>query len=108
MNTFAKSKDGLGISDIVSHKIDTGDHRPIKQQPGRLLLAKREAVEIEIKRMLEQGIIEKSSSSWPSPIVFVEKKDKSICFCCDYRLLNSVTVKDVYQCTKKSMNALTP
>ncbi|MCU7806226.1 MAG: RNA-directed DNA polymerase, partial [Candidatus Thiodiazotropha sp. (ex Lucinoma borealis)] len=94
--TFAKSKNDLGCTDIVKHKIDTGNSRPIKQQPRRLPLAKREMVEAEIKRMLEQGIIEKSSSSWSAPIVLVEKKDKSIRFCCDYRLLNSVTVRDVY------------
>ena len=107
-DTFAKSKDDLGISGVVRHKIDTGDHPPIKQQPRRLPLAKREAVEAEIKRMLTQGIIEPSSSSWSSPIVLVEKKDKSIRFCCDYRLLNSVTVRDVYPIPKidESLDAL--
>ena len=46
--------------------------------------------------MLDRGVIEPSNSPWSSPVLLVTKKDCSILFYVDYRVLNSVTVKDVY------------
>ena len=46
--------------------------------------------------MLAKDVIQPSSSPWASPIVLVGKKDGSICYCIDYRKVNSVTRKDAY------------
>ena len=53
-------------------------------------------MEKEIERMIQLGVIEPSTGSWASPIVPVSKKDGKICFCVDFRALNSVTRKDAY------------
>lgn len=95
-NVFAKSKYDLGHTTIVRHEIFTGDHPPIKQAPRRMPLTKREVVQKEVQSMLQNGIIEPSTSPWSSPIVLVEKKDHSTRFCVDYRALNEITRKDSY------------
>ena len=95
-SVFSKSKSDLGKTDIVKHKIDTADAAPIKMQPRRLPLAKRQEAEKEIKRLLDDGIIEPSNGPWASPIVLVRKKDGSTRLCIDYRRVNSITKKDSY------------
>ena len=35
-------------------------------------------------------------SPWGAPILFVKKKDGSLRMCIDYRMLNSITVKNKY------------
>ncbi|GFV58536.1 retrovirus-related Pol polyprotein from transposon 412 [Trichonephila clavipes] len=84
----------------MKHRIDTGEHPPIKQHPRRLPFAKQEKVQKLIKNMKNNDVIEPSSSPWASPIVLVRKKDGSTRFCMDYHWLNNVTKKDSYPSAK--------
>ena len=93
---FAKSKNDLGCSDLIKHKINTGDAIPIKQNPRRLPLAKRQEADSEIQRMLDNDIIEPSKSPWASRIALVPKNDGTVRFCVDFRKLNNMTKKDSY------------
>ena len=99
----------FGRTKLVKHKIDTGDHKPIKIPPRRLPVAQREIVENEIQKMLDNNIIEPSESPWSAPLLLVEKKDKTWRFCVDYRQLNKVTKKDAYPLPRidESLDALT-
>lgn len=59
----------LGRTNKVEHNINTGENKPKKLPPRQLPLAQREIAEKEIKNMLDQDIIETSSSPWACPIV---------------------------------------
>ena len=95
-DVFALDPSELGCYGMVRHTIDTGDMPPLKQQPYRTPVVKREKVAQLIREMQEQGIVQPSSSAWASPVVLVPKKDSSSRFCVDYRRLNNITKKDVY------------
>lgn len=45
----------------------------------------------EIDKMQEKGVGEPVEKIWASPVVFVNKKNRLLRFCVDYRRLNSVT-----------------
>ena len=51
---------------------------------------------MKLEEMLQQGVIEESSSPWMAPAVFVPKKSGEVRICIDYRELNKQTVKDAY------------
>ena len=54
----------------------------------------RGEIESQVDDMIKQGIIEKSSSPWASPVIMVPKADKkSWRFAVDYRQLNQHTIK---------------
>ena len=95
-HVFSAGPDDLGRTDVVQHKIDTGDAKPIRIPPRRVPLAKRGETEACIKDMREQQIIQPSNSPWSAPVVLVKKKDGSTRFCIDYRALNEVTKKDSF------------
>uniref|UniRef100_A0A3B3HCI3 Gypsy retrotransposon integrase-like protein 1 n=1 Tax=Oryzias latipes TaxID=8090 RepID=A0A3B3HCI3_ORYLA len=78
---------------------------PIELIPGTTLpkshlysLSKPElqAMELYIKESLAAGIIRPSSSPLAAGFFFVEKKDKTLRPCIDYRQLNKITVKNKY------------
>ena len=86
----------LGCTDIVCHSIDSGEHRPIKQQPYHTAIVHRDTIRKMVEQMQKQGIVQPSRSPWASPVVLVPKKDGSLHFCVDYCKLNSITRKDVF------------
>ena len=91
------SPDGkLGQTNLAEHYIETGDTKPFKMPCRRIPLFKRHIVESEIKKMLDQGVIEPSTSPWNSPICLVAKKSGEWRFCIDLRALNSVTRLDSF------------
>ena len=93
---FASPGGKLGRTGRSRHKINVQGSYPRKSQPRRYPLAQRDIIEAELQRMLDEDLIEPSSSPWASNIVLVRKKDGSVRFCVDYRRLNEVTKKDAY------------
>lgn len=95
-NVFADPDGVLQRTSVGEHRIKLSDGMPFKEAPRRVPLFKREILDQEIGKLLDQGIIEKSSSPWSSQLVLVQKKDKSWRVCVDYRRLNAKTIKDAY------------
>ena len=95
-SVFSKSPDDIGRTNLAQHRINTGTAFPIRQPCRRLPLGKMQIEKDELQKMIDNGIIEPSSSPWSSNIVLVIKKDGKVRFCVDYRRLNDVTVKDAY------------
>jgi hypothetical protein len=51
---------------------------------------------IQLQGLLDKGYIHPSTSPWCCSALFVEKKDKELHLCVDYRPLNAVTIKNKY------------
>ena len=50
----------------------------------------------QLKEFLNKKFVRPSTSPWGAPMLFVKKKDGSMCLCIDYRELNKVTIKNKY------------
>jgi hypothetical protein len=81
---------------IGEHRIKLKEEVPFKEPVRRVPIFKREIMDEELRKLEEQGMIERSNSPWSSPLVLVQKKDKSWRLCVDYRRLNADTIKDTY------------
>ncbi|XP_070546939.1 uncharacterized protein [Ptychodera flava] len=86
----------MGQTNIIKHRIHTGDVYPLRSRARRTGFHEREVVDTIIDDMLEKDIIEGSSSPWASPIIWSPKKDGSASFCVDFRRFNSVTKDDAF------------
>ena len=89
-----KSKPGR--TRMIEHSIDTGSAQAIRLPPYRLPYAYRDVITKELKEMLEEGVISRSTSEWAAPVVLITKKNGEIRFCVDYRRLNSISRTDSY------------
>jgi hypothetical protein len=69
---------------------------PISKTPYRMTAPKLCELQMQLKELLDLGIIRPSVSPWGAPVIFVKKKDGSLRLCIDYRDLNRATVKNRY------------
>lgn len=69
---------------------------PVNVRPYRYPHFQKGEISRMITQMLHDGIIRPSRSSFSSLVLLVRKKDGTWCFCVDYRVLNSVIVRDAF------------
>jgi hypothetical protein len=78
--SFINSQVATIVSLYVEHTINTRDHRPVRQRPRQIPLAKIKEAEEAIQNMVKQEVIEQSMSPWNSNPVLVRKSDGSLRF----------------------------
>lgn len=71
-------------------KIKVKEHEPFRSKSYAIPLAKRSAVDAEIKRMLDNQIIERSDSEYSNPIHAVAKRDGTVRIVLDARAINRI------------------
>lgn len=91
---FAQDTSELGKTNITEMGIDLSDDKPVTYRPYRLSYAEREQVRNMIQDLLDNGIIQESTSPFSSPILLIKKKKTGdYRLCVDLRALNAKTVK---------------
>ncbi|CAF1310430.1 unnamed protein product [Adineta ricciae] len=80
----------------IHHTINTGDHPPISTRPYYKTVQQRKTMHEEIEKLMDQGILRKSTSPWSSPALLKQKPDGSYRFLVDFRRLNAISKKDSY------------
>ena len=74
-NIFASSNSNLERTDKLSYSIHTRDATPVRQPVCRIPPHRRQEVQSLLDEMLEQDVLQQSTSPWASLIVLVREKD---------------------------------
>ena len=97
---FSLEKRDMGHTNATKHKIVLKDPEtpPFKECFCRIPPPQLDEVREHLKLMLDAGVIRPSNSPWCNAVVLVRKKDGLLCFCIDFRKLNSLTVRTPTRC----------
>lgn len=101
-NIFYIQGDKLSFTKGITHKIPTPlNLAPINQKNYRLPQVQKEIINLTIRELLINNIIEDSNSPWNSPLLVVDKKPgpdgtKKHRVVIDFRKLNAHTIGDAY------------
>jgi len=74
---FSKSEYDIGRTHLVEYRIDTGDHRTIRQSLRRHPFKHLDFIDTEVAKMQEHGIVEPASSKerWINSVMYRLPKD---------------------------------
>jgi hypothetical protein len=73
---------------------------PIARAPYRMSTPELQELKMQLKELLDLGLIRPSVSLWGAPVIFIRKKDGSWRLCVDYHQLNKATIKNQYPLPK--------
>ena len=95
-DVFTLESNELGCTSAIEHKIHIENDKPSKERFRCIPLSLLEEVRASLQDMLEAGVIHLSQSPWCNAVILVQKKDSTLCFCVDFRHLNTCMKKDSY------------
>lgn len=95
-DVFATDLSQLGKTHLYQHRIETHNACPVRQRAYRTSPEIRKEQDRQVEEMLENDIIEPSTSNWQSPVVMARKRNGEYRFAVDYRRLNKVTTPQFF------------
>ena len=70
----------------IDFSIDlTPGAEPISKAPYHMTTQELSELRLQLEELLSKGSIQPSVSPWGARVLFVKKKDGSLCLCIDYR-----------------------
>jgi hypothetical protein len=97
LDVFLDDLLGMTAEREIEFKIELQpDTAPIANAPYKMSPVELKELKIQLQGLLDKGYIHPSISPWKCSVLFVEKNDKELCLCVDYRLLNAITIKNKY------------
>ena len=100
MHVFSRSEFDIGRTDVLHHRIDTGDNAPHYERLRRHPTTQLPIIDQHVEQMLQNEVIEPATSPWCSNVVMVKKRDGSMRFCTDNRKTNELIKKDKFPLPK--------
>jgi hypothetical protein len=98
LDVFPDDLPGMPPERAIEFKIELQPSTaPIAKALYKMSPVELKELKIQLHGLLDKGYIHPSISPWGCSALFVEKKDKELCLCVDYRLLNAVTIKNKYR-----------
>jgi hypothetical protein len=96
-NVFSEDLPRMPLERVIEFKIELQPGTtPVAKAPYKMSPMEMKGLKIQLQGLLDKGYIHSSTSPWGCLALFVEKKDKELHLCVDYRPLNAVTIKNKY------------
>jgi hypothetical protein len=97
LDVFPDDLPGMPPERAIKFKIELQPSTaPIVKAPYKMSHVELKELKIQLQGLLDKGYIHTSTSPWGCSTLFMEKKDKVLHLCVDYRPLNAVTFKNKY------------
>jgi hypothetical protein len=94
---FPDDLPGMPLERAIEFKIELKPGTtPISKTSHKMSPVEMKELKIQLQGLLDKGYICPCTSPWGCSALFVEKKDKELCLCVDYRPLNAVTIRNKY------------
>lgn len=97
LDVFLEDLPGLPLDRDIDFAIElVPGTSPIAKKPYHMPTNELTKLKKKVEELEEKGYIRPSTSPLGVPVLFVKKKDGTMCMCVDYHALNEVTIMNKY------------